>query len=548
MKKMLALLVALCMVLSLCPALAEETQELKDARSYINLMYKNKPASTPKDYEVIGSVPGDSEAFTVEWTTDSDTIAVVREESGLVKIDVDENNPKEVAYKLTATILDAAGNSIQISFDRVVPAAINLDLMTEEEIVNLAYTLEDGDKLPAMTALTGKIVAIPSPYSEEYKNITVNIQVGDLADKPIQCYRLTGDIAAFLEEGMDIAVAGIIKNYKGTIEFDKGCVIIPTMYAQSARVALFAHGTLEEGAAMSRPSTMKGLVVAIPSAYSEEYKNITVNIAVPGLEDSFVQCYRLTGEGAETLKEGNVITVSGTIKNYKGTIEFDKGCTLEHIMTDDELIAVAFGDAKSQEGLGALLGGLLGGAEGAESLEGLGALLGGAEGADGLGGLLGGLLGGSDSGEEQSAESAVLGLLNGLGVDTTGMEEEITSAVGEVKSKLSDLGESAKGLFGTIKEKAGEKLSKLGEGLEAFLGELNENAEQTKSTTGSEIEAMKAELEKLLKEAMEKDPESEETKALTELVEAAKNLTEDDEEAMKAFFAKVLEILFTSGK
>ncbi len=515
MKKMLALLVALCMVLSLCPALAEETQELKDARSYINLMYKNKPASTPKDYEVIGSVPGDSEVFTVEWTTDSDTIAVVREESGLVKIDVDENNPKEVSYKLTATILDAAGNSIQISFDRVVPAAINLDLMTEEEIVNLAYTLEDGDKLPAMTALTGKVVAIPTPYSEEYKNITVNIQVGDLADKPIQCYRLTGDIAAFLEEGMEIAVAGIIKNYKGTIEFDKGCVIIPTMYAQSARVALFAHGTLEDGAAMSRPSTMKGLVVAIPSAYSEEYKNITVNIAVPGLEDYFVQCYRLSGEGAETLKEGNVITVSGTIKNYKGTIEFDKGCTLDHIMTDDELIAVAFGDAEGLEGLGALLGGLLGG---------------------------------SDSGEEQSAESAVLGFLNGLGVDTTGMEEEITSAVGEVKSKLSDLGESAKGLFGTIKEKAGEKLNKLGEGLEAFLGELNENAEQTKSTSGSEIEEMKAELEKLLKEAMEKDPESEETKALTELVEAAKNLTEDDEEAMKAFFTKVLEILFASGK
>ena len=27
------------------------------------------------------------------------------------------------------------------------------------------------------------------------------------------------------------------------------------------------------------------------------------------------------------LAEGDVITVSGVIKNYKGTIEFDKGCT-----------------------------------------------------------------------------------------------------------------------------------------------------------------------------------------------------------------------------
>jgi len=515
MKKMLALLVALCMVLSLCPALAEETQELKDARSYINLMYKNKPASTPKDYEVIGSVPGDSEVFTVEWTTDSDAIAVVREESGLVKIDVDENNPKEVSYKLTATILDAAGNSVQISFDRVVPAAINLDLMTEEEIVNLAYTLEDGDKLPAMTALTGKIVAIPSPYSEEYKNITVNIQVGDLADKPIQCYRLTGDIAAFLEEGMEIAVAGIIKNYKGTIEFDKGCVIIPTMYAQSARVALFAHGTLEEGAAMSRPSTMKGLVVAIPSAYSEEYKNITVNIAVPGLEDYFVQCYRLSGEGAETLKEGDVITVSGTIKNYKGTIEFDKGCTLDHIMTDDELIAVAFGDAEDLDGLGALLGGLLGG---------------------------------SDSGEEQSAESAVMGLLNQLGVDTTGMEEEITSAVGEVKSKLSDLGSSAKGLFGSVKERLGSGLNKLGDSLGGFLDDINGIVEQAKDSAGSELQEMRAKLEEEYNKAVEADPESQDAKILGELLEASKSIVEDDQESVKAFFGKVIEILFTEFK
>ena len=32
-------------------------------------------------------------------------------------------------------------------------------------------------------------------------------------------------------------------------------------------------------------------------------------------------------EGSEALAEGDVITVTGTIKNYKGTIEFDKGCT-----------------------------------------------------------------------------------------------------------------------------------------------------------------------------------------------------------------------------
>ena len=78
---------------------------------------------------------------------------------------------------------------------------------------------------------------------------------------------------------------------------------------------------------MTRESTLTGTIVAIPSAYSPDYQNITVNLEVAGLSDYIVQCYRLKGEGADTLAEGDVITVTGTIKNYKGTIEFDAGCT-----------------------------------------------------------------------------------------------------------------------------------------------------------------------------------------------------------------------------
>ena len=96
----------------------------------------------------------------------------------------------------------------------------NWDILSEEEIAALAYELADGDKLPGATALTGKVVAIPSAWSDEYKNITVNI---DVAGKVIQCYRLTGEGADKLAEGDVITVTGTIKNYKGTIEFDKGC-------------------------------------------------------------------------------------------------------------------------------------------------------------------------------------------------------------------------------------------------------------------------------------------------------------------------------------
>ncbi len=328
MKKLISLVLVMAMAMALGLSFADG---ISDARSYINMMYKNKPASTPKDYTVVGSVPGEGESYTVEWTTDSDTITVTRLEDGMVKIDVDEDNPKEVTYTLTATISDAAGSTATVSFQRFVPAAINLDILTEEEIVDIAYTLEDGASLPAATALTGTVVAIPSAYSEQYGNITVNIQVGDKADKAVQCYRLTGEGIAELKEGDEICVFGKIKNYKGTIEFDKGCLIIPAESAQSARVAGFVY-TLEESAAMSRTSTVTGVVTAIPTAYSEEYKNITVNIDVPGLEGYTIQCYRLSGEGADTLNVGDTVTVTGTVKNYKGTIEFDKGCTIDAIV------------------------------------------------------------------------------------------------------------------------------------------------------------------------------------------------------------------------
>ena len=321
MKKLIAVLLALCLLLSLGLALAEEDSGLRDARSYVNLMYKNKPASTPKDYTLIGSVPGDGDPYIVEWTTDADSIVITRLEDGMVKIDVDENSTKELHYTLTATITEGDA-SVSVSFERFVPAAINLDLMTEEEIVAVAYTLEDQAKLPAPTALHGVIVAIPSAYSDKYDNITVNIQVGGLSDQLIQCYRLKG--GADLKEGDEIAVFGTIKNYKGTIEFDAGCCQIPLESVQSARVAGFVY-TLEENAAMSRESTVTGVISAIPSAYSEQYSNITVNIDVPGLEGYTIQCYRLTG--GEDLNVGDTITVTGTIKNYKGTIEFDKGCT-----------------------------------------------------------------------------------------------------------------------------------------------------------------------------------------------------------------------------
>ena len=59
--------------------------------------------------------------------------------------------------------------------------------------------------------------------------------------------------------------------------------------------------------------------------------DVTVTIDC-GDSTRLIMCYRLAGEGAKDLKVGDTITVTGIMKNYKGTIEFDAGCELVKVV------------------------------------------------------------------------------------------------------------------------------------------------------------------------------------------------------------------------
>ena len=298
---------------------------LENAADYIKALYdkstKSNPAPrTTADFEVYDQLAIKGEIFTIAWSTDTEYVKAVEKGDHVVLIDIDEAAPQETVYNLIAVVTSAAGESVTLSMPKTLPQGSNDP--APEEIVLSAYLLADGEYLPKEVRLIGKVVAIPTVYSEQYGNITVNIQIAALADNIIQCYRLSGEGCADIKEGDVITVQGKIKNYKGTIEFDK-----PTLVGfggtpdQSA--TLDAAFALADGEAMKGVQVLVGTIVAIPTVYSEQYNNITVNIQPLG-DERIVQCYRLAG-GAE-LKEGDVITVVGTIKNYKGTIEFDKAC------------------------------------------------------------------------------------------------------------------------------------------------------------------------------------------------------------------------------
>ena len=308
------------------PVPAQPDAALKAARAYLNTMYKNSPETTMTDYTVVSKIVIGDVAFPIEWTVDSETVNIIPGE--LTTIDVDEKNPEEVTYTLTATMKNDAGEAVTLSFAHRVPAAMILDGLSYEEIVAAAYTLEDGIAMEESQRLYGTVIGIPTAWSDEYQNITVDLQIGELADQPIQCYRLSGEGAEKLAVGDKITVEGILKNYKGTIEFDKGCVLVGFGEIVSQQGVLDAAYRLEDGVAMTAPTALAGEIVSIDTAWSDEYQNITVTIVCDGKTEQPIMCYRLQGEGAANLAVGDKIAVYGTIKNYKGTIEFDKGCVL----------------------------------------------------------------------------------------------------------------------------------------------------------------------------------------------------------------------------
>ena len=296
---------------------------IQDAADFVKANYDKSTKATPAprttaDFDVYDRITIKGQTFKIQWSTDTEYVTVEPKDSGIVTINIAEDAPEEIVYTLIAILTDAQGNEIVLNMPKTLPQGSTDP--APEEIVFSAYKLADGEYLPKAVRLSGRITSIPTAYSPDYGNITVNIQVAALADYPIQCYRLSGEGCADLKEGDLITVEGKVKNYKGTIEFDKptlvGMGILPD---QSA--TLDAAFLLADGEAMKGLQVLVGKIDSIPSAYSESYGNITVNLDVDG---RIVQAYRLTG-GAD-LAVGDTITVIGTIKNYKGTIEFDKGC------------------------------------------------------------------------------------------------------------------------------------------------------------------------------------------------------------------------------
>ena len=151
----------------------------------------------------------------------------ITDESSLDNFDSSEDNSWESSE-------DSSSNE---SSSAQEDSSSNEDSSSEEEeldeeaiaIVDEAYTLSAGEALDGTYELTGTVTEIDIDYTAS-KGVCLYFVVKGRESKPIYCYQLKGDNASIVSKGDTITVSGTIKNYKGTIEFDKGCILIDYKY------------------------------------------------------------------------------------------------------------------------------------------------------------------------------------------------------------------------------------------------------------------------------------------------------------------------------
>ena len=260
----------------------------------------------------------------------------------------------------TSYTIDAMANQVRLLKIEIVPGAGGSGGSTPEPspeptpeidpevkaILDAAYALEEGAQMDEDVSLTGKVTKIDSPYSEQWNNISVIIEIPGAADQPILCYRMGGEDIKKIAVGDTITVTGRIKNHYGTIEFAQGCSMddrIPgeneaPVVPEDPKEIVDAAFALDKGASLPYEATLTGTVTEIVTEYSEDYKNITVTIEVEGTDGKkTIECYRMKGEGAADLKVGDIISVTGQLTRFYreatedkaelDKIEFNSGCT-----------------------------------------------------------------------------------------------------------------------------------------------------------------------------------------------------------------------------
>ena len=271
---------------------------------------------------VNGILEGINPTTTEETTTETTTPEVTTPEVTTPEVTTPEvTTPEATTPEETTPSTPSVFDGIEFSDPAVVIPA--------------AYALAKGASLEGTYTLKGKIIETGS-YNAADKDMHVTIVVDGYEDYPLYCYFLK-NCNPEVSVGDYVAVQGIIKNYNGTIEFERPNmiahedVIVPPSENEGASyddiptddpaAVLPLAYALASGAYLDGTYTLKGQIIS--ASYNSQYGDISLTFVIEGFEDYPMYCYQIKKD-ADKIDLGDYVVVQGKIKNYQGLIEFEK--------------------------------------------------------------------------------------------------------------------------------------------------------------------------------------------------------------------------------
>ena len=143
----------------------EAPATLEAAKTFLFSMYKDS-ASPKNDYDIVGKVMIGTTAFEVTWTVDSDKISIKESsKADFWTVDLPDANAEEFEYVLTATIKNAAGETVNVTIKRTMAVIDNTGLVTAP-VADVAYKL-----FVEQVTLGQKLYALNTTQKDEGKYI-----------------------------------------------------------------------------------------------------------------------------------------------------------------------------------------------------------------------------------------------------------------------------------------------------------------------------------------------------------------------------------------
>ena len=244
-------------------------------------------------------------------------------------------NQYELINSTDFKILEAAPADTTQNPDTTIVTPIENDTLTVAEALEVIAELGTATSADEYNVV-GYVTEIATPWSDQYGNIS--LWVADTKDggQALQLFRVQpmAETDKAVKIGDKVLAVGKLKSYNGTPEMDaKGKYGIIEVAPNdttpvtpiendtlSVAEALELTNALAKDAKTDKEYTIVGYVASIPTSWSVQYGNITLNIADEKDGQETFMLYRVKPELAadSAVKVGDKIVATGILQNFRG--------------------------------------------------------------------------------------------------------------------------------------------------------------------------------------------------------------------------------------